>query len=212
MIKRIIYLILFLSVLSLVAILYCNYQIKKAAEGKTYNSIDSIPFNKTGLLLGTAKYLRNNQINPFYLYRINAAVSLLKNNKIKYIVVSGDNHVSWYDEPTEMKKDLIASGIDSTKIYLDYAGFRTFDSMIRLKEIFGQDSVTIISQQFHNERALFIAQKENIYAVAFNAKDVGNSLGWKTLLREKFARVKVFIDYLVGNKPRFLGEKVNIPN
>lgn len=209
MIKKLIYLFLLLLVLSIITIFYCNKQIKSAVENKLYTNVDSIPFNKTGLLLGTAKYLKNKEINPFYLYRIDAAESLLKHNKIKYIIVSGDNHISSYDEPTEMKKDLIARGIDSTKIYLDYAGFRTFDSMIRLKEIFGQDSVTIISQQFHNERALFIAQKQNIYAIAFNAKDVTKK---EMPFRERLARVKVFIDYLFGNKPHFLGKKITLPN
>jgi len=111
-----------------------------------------------------------------------------------------------------MRSDLISSGIDSSIIYLDYAGFRTFDSIIRTKEIFGQDSITIISQAFHNQRAIFIASKEKISAIGFNAKDVNKSAGFKVQVREKLARVKVFIDYLFGKKPRFLGQKIIIPD
>ena len=88
---------------------------------------------------------------------------------------------------------------------------RTFDSMVHLREIFSQDSVTIISQKFHNERALYIAPKEGIAAVAFNAKDVASNIDLKTKIREKLARVKVFVDYLVNVEPKFLGEKVRIP-
>jgi SanA protein len=110
-----------------------------------------------------------------------------------------------------MRADLIRAGIDSSVIYLDYAGFRTFDSMVRLKEIFGQDSVTIISQQFHNERALYLASKEGLYAIGFNAADVSARMGARTELREKFARVKMFLDLWFGTKPKFLGSKVDIP-
>ena len=111
-----------------------------------------------------------------------------------------------------MRSDLIAAGIDSSVIYLDYAGFRTFDSIKRLKEIFGQDSVTIISQQFHNERAIYIAQREGIAAIGFNATDVGVKQGMRMQSREKLARVKVFIDYWLGTKPKYSGRKVIIPS
>ena len=102
-------------------------------------------------------------------------------------------------------------GIDSSLIYCDYAGFRTFDSMVRLKEIFGQSAATIISQPFHNERAIYIAAREGIAAIGFNAHDVDSQSGLRTQIREKFARTKVFIDYLTGKQPRFLGEKILLP-
>jgi SanA protein len=102
--------------------------------------------------------------------------------------------------------------VDASRIYLDYAGFRTFDSIVRLREIFGQDSVTIISQPFHNERAIFLASREGIYAVGFNARDVNREQGMRVQTREKLARVKVFVDYLIGEEPKFLGKKVVIPD
>ena len=109
-----------------------------------------------------------------------------------------------------MRADLMAAGVDSAVIYLDYAGFRTFDSMVRLREIFGQDSVTVISQKFHKERALYIAGREKIAAIGYNARDVGQASGMRVKFREKLARVKVFLDYLLGEKPKFLGERVII--
>ena len=205
-----IYLFVLLIVL-LLAIFFSDRVITNAAKGKLYSSIEAIPYNKTGLLPGTSKYLVAGYLNPYYTYRMDAAVSLLKAGKIKYIIISGDNSSIYYNEPALMRADLLKAGIDSSCIYSDYAGFRTFDSMVRLKAIFSQDSVTVISQPFQNERAIYIASREGIAAIGFNAKDVGTRAGFKVQVREKLARVKVFIDYLFGAEPKFLGEKVNIP-
>ena len=200
-----------LLALAIVAIFYCNKVIVKNAEGKLYADIQTIPYNKVGLLLGTSKYISKNYPNPYYSYRIDAALQLFRAHKIRYIVVSGDNSTANYNEPKQMQSDLMKAGIDSANIYLDYAGFRTFDSIIRLKEIFGQDSATIISQPFHNERAIYIATRENIHAIGYNATDVSSSFGLRIQIREKFARVKVFLDYLRGIQPKFLGKKIIIP-
>jgi SanA protein len=154
--------------------------------------------------------LGNGADNPFYVYRIQAAALLIKAGKIKYIIVSGDNSRVGYNEPLQMKEDLVQLGVDPSIIFLDYAGFRTFDSMVRLREVFGQDSVTVISQPFHNERAIYIASKRGIVAVGFNARNVRGGF-LDASIREKFARVKVFVDQLVGEKPKFLGPKVSIP-
>jgi SanA protein len=196
----------------LVFVMLCNFLVNKNAKGKLYNSTNEIPYQKVGLLLGTGKYLSNGNINMYYKYRIEAATALLKANKIKYLIISGDNSKVDYDEPTTMRNDLIKNGVDSTLIYLDFAGFRTFDSMIRLKEIFGQDSVTIISQQFHNERAIYIAKQNGIAAIGYNAKDVEKYGGLKTKFREKFARTKLFLDHWFGKKPKYLGDKVVLPS
>jgi len=201
---------LIVSLLVLSITWFCDLQVKKRAKGRLYSEIGNIPFRKVGLLLGTAKDLKSGHQNPYYKYRVAAAAALLKADKIKYLVISGDNSRKDYNEPQMMKEDLGRAGIDTNKVFLDYAGFRTFDSMVRLREIFSQDSVTIISQQFHNERALYIAGKENINAIAFNARDVNASMGLRTNIREKFARVKVFVDYMLGVEPKFLGPKVEV--
>lgn len=210
--KRVsLYLILFAILLIVTTIFICNKIIVNAAKDRLYSDLNKIPYNKVGLLLGTSKYGKHGRNNPYYDYRIEAAINLLKNGKIKYIIVSGDNSRKNYNEPESMRSDLIKGGIDPTNIYLDYAGFRTFDSIIRLKEIFGQNSVTIISQQFHNERALYIASREGITAMGFNAKDAGNKKGLETPWREKLARVKTFLDFWTSKKPKFLGSKIIIP-
>lgn len=195
----------------LIGIIGCNVYVEYNAKGKTFNSTNDVPINKVGLLLGTGKYLRNGRINLFYKYRINAAVKLFKAKKIRYILVSGDNGSKTYDEPTTFKQDLIAAGIPESRIILDYAGFRTLDSVIRSKEIFQQEGITIISQQFHNERAIAIAKAKGINAVGFNAKNVGGRNGFKVKVREMLARVAMCLDLITGKKPKFLGEKINIP-
>ena len=102
--------------------------------------------NKVGLVLGTAKVLQNGRLNLYFKYRIEATVALYKEGKIEFVLVSGDNSVKGYDEPTDFKDELVKRGIPPEKIFLDYAGFRTLDSVIRAKEIFGQEQITIISQ------------------------------------------------------------------
>jgi SanA protein len=184
--------------------------IKSTSKNFLYSDITEIPENKVGLVLGTSKYLSNGQINFYYKYRIDAAVELYKAGKIKYIVVSGDNSRKTYDEPTQMKSDLVAAGVPENVIYLDYAGFRTWDSVVRMKEIFSQSNFTLISQRFHNERAIYLAHRYGLNVVGFNAKDVEKYYGFKTNQREKFARVKVFIDFFTNKQPKFLGEKIEI--
>jgi SanA protein len=197
--------------LFLVAIVFCDRQVKTVSSERIYSELTQVPHNHVGLLLGTGKYLGSGVLNPYYQNRINAATELMQAEKVEYIVISGDNSRKNYNEPEMMRADLIAAGVDSTRIFLDFAGFRTFDSIVRLKEIFSQDSVTVISQEFHNQRALFIARKEGIAAIGYNARDVSAKSGLRTKIREKLARVKVFADYLFGTKPKFLGPKVVIP-
>lgn len=202
---------LLLAGIVVLTIFYCDRLVEAASKGKIYSTVETVPHNHVGLLLGTGKYLAGGRINLYYKYRIAAAAQLIKAGKVDYLVISGDNGREEYNEPEMMKADLVAQGIDSCSIYLDFAGFRTFDSMIRLKKIFSQDSVTIISQDFHNRRALLIAQREGIKAVGFNSQDVSRKSGLKVQMREKLARVKVFADYLFNTEPKFLGPKVNIP-
>jgi len=194
----------------LLAIYFSNFLVKQTAKTKLYNTTESIPYNKVGLLLGTGKKLSNGNLNLYYKYRIDAAVTLFKANKITYILISGDNSKTNYDEPTEMKNDLILQGVPANKIILDYAGFRTLDSVVRSQVIFGLDKITVISQEFHNERALYIAKQKGIEAVGFNAKSVTARYGFKTQLREKLARVKMILDLVFGKKPKFLGEQMKI--
>jgi len=203
--------ILLIGVLTIITTIWlADFKIEHATNGLTYSDIAEIPHNKVGLLLGTTKYAPSGQLNGYFIYRIQAAVDLFNNQKIDNIVVSGDNGTKKYNEPEDMKNELVVRGIPEDKIYLDYAGFRTYDSVVRLNKIFGQDKFMIISQEFHNRRAIYIAQSTNLEAVGYNAKDINTYRGLQTKLREKLARVKVFIDLLLNKQPKFLGEKIEI--
>ena len=193
-----------------IAVLLCGYIIGETTKEHLYSNVDQIPKQKVGVVLGTSKILNNGNVNLYYKYRLNAAYELYRANKIEFILVSGDNSTKNYDESSTFKNDLIALGVPENKIYLDYAGFRTLDSMVRAKEIFGLTEFTVISQQFHNGRAVYIARAKGINAIGYNAQTVSNSYGLKTKIREQFARVKVFIDFLLFKKPKFLGEKIEI--
>lgn len=129
-------------------IFYCNYSIIQKANSHCYYSVEKIPHNKVGLLLGTSKYIRNGTINLFYQNRINATVQLFKAGKIDFVLVSGDNSHSSYDEPTTFKKDLVLKGIPANKIYLDYAGFRTLDSVIRAKKFLDKTALPLFLNSF----------------------------------------------------------------
>lgn len=208
--KRLIKILGLLILAPLLLILICNLIIVNSAKGKTFYDASQVPKNRVGLVLGTSKKLIGGLPNPYYTYRIQAALYLYAAKKIDFVLVSGDNGTRYYNEPTTFKKDLVAGGIPPEKIFLDYAGFRTLDSMVRAKEVFGLDSVTVISQKFHNQRAIYLAEKKGLQAVGFNAKDISGKEGLKVQLREYLARVKVFIDLFFNTEPKFYGEHIEI--
>ncbi len=183
-----------------------NAHIAKRSAAYLYDDVESVPHNHVGLVLGTSDRVRSGRPNLYFAHRIAAAAELYHNCKVDRLLVSGDNATMYYNEPWVMRKALIAAGVDSSNITLDYAGFRTLDSMVRAKAVFGQQRFTVISQRFHTERAVYIARSKGIEAIGYNARDVDMQRGFKTQLREKAARIKVFIDLLFGVEPRFYGE------
>ena len=208
--KKIGYTLLAALLIPLIALILCNFTIENAVKGKTYSDAELIPKNRVGIVLGTSQRLVEGGINPYYAHRIKATIALFKAGKIDFVLVSGDNGSKYYNEPDTFKKDLMSGGIPEEKIFLDYAGFRTLDSMVRAKVIFGLDSVTVISQEFHNERAIYLSEKKGLKAIGFNAKDIEGSPGFKVQMREYFARVKVFLDLILNTEPRFYGKSVEI--
>ena len=200
-----------LTLLLVLAVLLANFHINYNAKGKLYDTVDAIPKNKVGLVLGAGKYVGNsNHVNLYYKYRLEAAFLLYQNKKIEYILISGDNSTIDYDEPSTFKKDLIDLGVPEDKIILDYAGFRTLDSVVRAKKIFGLQNFTIISQQFHNQRAIYLAENNNLNVIAFNAQAIKGRYGFKTKVREYLARTKAIIDVVINKQPKFLGPKIKL--
>jgi len=214
MFKKLFQTLLFIIIISIIFVLSVDVWVSDSAKEKIYSSVKSVPKRDVALLLGTAKYVRKGKINYFYKYRIEATAKLYKSGKIKAVLVSGDNATRYYNEPARMRRDLIKMGIPKSKIYLDFAGFRTLDSILRAKEIFGLKKCIIVSQKFHLERALYIAKKSGVDAIGFVAKDYPGTKAWLRMrLREYLARVKAFMDiYILHTTPKFFGkfEKIEI--
>jgi len=199
---------LILYCLLVLFVIFSNVVIVNYSKNDIYSTISKIPQKEVALILGTSKYTTRGYTNLFFKYRISAAADLFHLGKVKHIIVSGDNRTINYNEPKQMRKALIALGVPTEAITLDYAGFRTLDSVVRCKKVFGQNAFIIVSQQFHLERALFIAYKYDIEAIGFAAQDPPEKYSFKTRFREYFAKTKAVIDlYFIHKKPKFLGKK-----
>lgn len=189
----------------------CNFIVERNADGRMYTNVNDVPAVSAALVLGTSPGTKN-KVNLFYKYRMEAAAALWKAGKVKYIIVSGDNSTVQYDETTFMRNTLHELGVPDSVITLDYAGFRTLDSVVRAYWVFGQQNIVIVSQEFHNERAIYIADHFGMNAIGFCAQDVPEGRGLKTYFREYFARVAAVLDVNVWKTtPKFPGppEPVN---
>jgi len=172
--------------------------------------MEDLPDVDVALVPGTTKFLKSGYVNQYFTYRIDAAVALYKSGKVKHLLISGDNGRSEYNEPEDMRISLMEAGIPDSAITLDYAGFDTYDSMIRAKKVFGQQRFIVVSQDFQNERAVYIARSFGIEAWGYNAQSVTYRGGLKTKVREFFARGKANVEVFLGIEPTYLGEKVLI--
>ena len=204
-IKTCTWLLLLLMIVCLTLMLVCNQLVVSNAKGKALSDIDSIKYNKVGLLLGTTPQARLTKVtNYFFIYRIDATEQLYRAGKIEKILISGDeNSLDGINEPECMRDSLVARGVPASAIILDGKGYRTINSVINANKAYGLKSFTIISQEFHNERALYQAEHlgldiENLQA--YNAKMPKSRRAYLTSIREFFARVKMFIDLMTYDK------------
>ena len=189
-------------------LLLANFWVVNSTSDKVFADTDALPINDVAVVMGTANKLVDGNPNPFFEYRIKMAATLYQSGKVKYFIVSGDNRTRYYNEPIEMKKALVKSGVPDSVITLDYAGLRTLDTIVRCKEIFGQDTITIITQPFHCYRALFISNYYNMNAVAVMTEDPDPDTGLRVYVREYFARAKAVLDlYIFKTSPRHMGDK-----
>jgi SanA protein len=202
--------VLFLS-LTLFLLLWLANQVISQQRTYTYDDLEHVPYNRVAVVLGTSKYLSSGGLNQYFQNRIDATVALYFSGKINQIIVSGDNATMSYNEPREMRRELLKRGIPSRAIYSDYAGFRTLDSILRAHGVFGQTRFTVVSQRFQNERAIFLAHHYSLDVVGFNAKDVDAYTGFKTRFREVFARLWCLFDvYIWERQPRFMGDQITV--
>lgn len=191
----------------------CDERVRRVSAPHLHDHVSGVPLNRVAVLLGTSARARGGGANLYFTHRIAATVELLKAGRVQHVLISGDNRHASYNEPMDMRRALMAAGVDSTRITLDFAGFRTLDSMVRARDVFGQPGFVVVSQRFHNERAVFLARRMGIAAVGYNAPDVPANYGRLTLLREKLARVKLHLDLWLGVGPHFPGppEPIRFP-
>ncbi len=179
----------------------CNIWIVYSTDDRNYYRLDKLPSNDVGLVLGTSKAVQGGKTNLFYKYRMEAAARLYKEGKVKFLILSGNHDSVFYNEPNDMKKSLMRLGVPENVLILDYAGYRTYDSIIRCKGVFNQQKFTIISQPTHNARALFLANNLGLDAVGFAAQDV--QAGYKTYFREYLARPKAILDVYILERAKY---------
>ncbi len=210
MIKRLIVSFISIFVLMLGIAIGLDRWISWKTQDYIYDEVQELPHRQVGVVLGTAKYYRTGVINQYYLYRIQGAINAYNSGKVKYLLLSGDNALQSYNEPMTMRRDLMAAGIPSSDIVLDYAGFRTLDSIVRTRKVFDTNDFLIITQRFHCERALFIALHMGIQAQCFAVPSPKDMLTVR--VREIFARLGALNDlYILNRQPRFLGPLIPIP-
>lgn len=191
-------------------VLLANLWVLSSVKSKVYTDIQEIDYSDVALVLGTSRSVNGVTENPFFTHRIKAAAELFFKKKVKHILVSGDNSSMHYNEPRDMRHALIKLGVPDSCITMDFAGLRTLDSVVRSHKIFQQKRITIVSQEFHNYRALFIANHYGLDAVAYNAA-YPTEATMKTICREYLARPKALLDlYLLHTQPKFLGDKITI--
>jgi len=192
-----------------ICVLLANLQIITNTSSRLHDDYNDVQNCDVALVLGTSKMMRSGSMNQYFKLRMDAAYELYEHQKVKHFLLSGDNSVVGYDEPQDMKDYLVSLGVPASCITLDYAGFRTFDSVIRAKKVFGQSKLIVVSQKQHNQRALFLCDHFDIEAEAFNAKNPNVSI--RQQVREVMAKSKAVLDaYFLFTQPKFLGEEVEI--
>lgn len=201
--RQILYFSIAILVILAIIVALCNISVDRNAEGRTFSDINDVPTMQTALLLGTNPKTRDGKRpSSFYLARINATAELYKHGKFRQLIISGDRREG-YDEPQTMRHDLIERGVPDSIIMMDGQGYRTLLSLKNSKQYFGIHDMIIISQKWHNERSIFLADKMNIKAVGYNADDVSHPRAIWTHIRELLARVKLFIDLYVTHREDF---------
>lgn len=209
--RRWLRLLMGLMMLGGVLLLAADRYVALSTRDAVFAEPSAVPTLPVALVLGTAPHLVGGGDNPFYVARMEAAVALYRAGKVQHLLVSGDNSTEYYNEPVGMQADLMARGIPEEAITIDYAGFRTLDSVVRADAVFAQDSFVVVSQRFHVERAVFLARAHDLYALGFVASGVEGEAGLKVRLREVAARVKAMLDvWILDTDPRFYGDPVEI--
>ena len=195
------------SGLLIIFVVATNAIIYTETKAYIYNDVGDALNAEVALIPGAAVF-SNGSLTPIFMNRVDVAIKLYESKKVSKILVSGDNSTLSHNEVNPVRKYLLARGIPDEDIFLDHAGFDTYSTMYRARDIFGVTSLIIATQSFHLPRAVFIARRLGMEAYGVNA-DVGHIL-FKNYTREVLANEKAVIDLMLHRKPKYLGEKIPI--
>lgn len=202
-----------LTMLALLGVAAVELLVRGVAAGHCHREVQACRRGDVAVVLGCSQYLRRGQRNAYFTQRMQAAAELWRSGRLRCIIVSGDNREKYYNEPRDMKAALVKLGVPESRIVCDYAGLRTYDSVVRAKRVFGADKVTFISQPEHTERAVTIARRMGIDAEGYAAKDVvPGRMRTRQWLRERLARLAMLTDLMMEHDPAHLGEPVKLPD
>jgi SanA protein len=211
-IRRIIRITLLLTLALVLVIIACNAWLLIANRERIFHDHTALQPRDVALVLGTAPRLGRGLKNPFFEGRMDTAAKLWRDGKVRHLLVSGDNGQREYNEPVAMRDALVARGVPVSSITLDYAGFRTLDSLVRAREIFGVNRLVVVTDDWHQPRTLFLASAAGLDAVGACSVDVPWQISKMTRVREWLSRVKAVADiYVLRTKPKFLGGKIALP-
>lgn len=189
---------------------WANWSVARHADGRVYEDAARVPTRRVGLVLGTAPRARRGP-NPFFERRLDAAAALYRAGRVRCLLVSGDHGTRWYDEVDAMRNGLVRRGVPEGRIALDHAGFRTLDSLVRARRVFGVTDAVVVTDGFHLPRALYLAGANGIDAVGLSSVPVSTRVAPWPATRELAARALMMVDVLVGRGPRFLGPPERLP-
>jgi SanA protein len=197
-----------MGALALTAVLlawFAERRLERTAEAATFDDVARVPEAEAALVLGTAPIGPEGGPNVYFVRRLDAAAALWKAGKVKYLILSGSE-----GEPAAMRAGLIARGVPSEAIYLDAAGYRTWDSVMRARDIYGQTRIVIVSQRFHLSRALYLARHAGIDAWGFAARDVDTPYSVFTKLRRYPSALRAYYDVWIGTPGHDGGRAVKL--
>ncbi len=197
------------TIIGLLFILGLDYYIRKTTSKYIFSNIEKVPNCYTALVLG-AKVYDDGRLSGVLKDRVDTGLDLYRLGKIKRFLLSGDHGRKDYDEVNQMEKYLVSKGVKEESIFLDHAGFDTYDSAYRAKHIFLVDDVIIISQNFHIKRAIYIARKLGLDAYGVKADKHNYGIAKKMLIREKIANIKAFLELLIKKESKYLGKEISI--
>lgn len=207
-IKKFILPAIILCLIGLAVVLVTNSNVTAKTEKEIFTELKDVPKTKVVIIFGAG--ISGDQPSRYLKDRLDAGILLYKSNKVDKILLSGDNGRNEYDELTVMKLYCQKNGVDTTKIYIDYAGFDSYSTMYRAKHIFKVDTAILVSQKYHLNRCIYLGDQLGIESFGYSA-DRGIYPGYNYYsFREKLSVTKSVLDIIRNRKPIYLGKPVDI--